>query len=112
MPGNAMDPRVDSDMKGNVFIGAVAAVGATVLCQSLYQVLTGGLEAKDLAWIGIALLTLLIGRLSVKLPLPHCRVSFSDAFIFLSVMVFGGELATLTAALDGFASTSREKGLW
>ncbi len=97
-------------MKGNVFIGVVAAAGAAVLGQSLYHLVTGGFETKDLAWVGIALLTLLVGRLSVKLPLPHCRVSFSDAFIFLSVMVFGGDLATLTAALDGFASSSRAKG--
>ena len=97
-------------MKGNVFIGAVAAAGAVVLGQSLYRLISGGFEAKDLAWVGIALLTLLVGRLSVKLPLPHCRVSFSDAFIFLSVMVFGADMATLTAALDGFASSSRAKG--
>ena len=66
----------------------------------------------SITWPRIAVLTLLVGRLSVKLPLPHCRVSFADAFIFLSVMVFGRDLATLTAALDGFASSSREKGTW
>lgn len=97
-------------MKGNVFIGVVAAAGAAVLGQSLYRLISGGFDAQDLAWAGIALLTLLMGRLSVKLPLTHCRVSFSDAFIFLSVMVFGRDMATLTAALDGFASSSRAKG--
>lgn len=99
-------------MKGNVFIGAVAAFGAVVLGQSLYHVAADGFEVKHLAWLGIAALTVLVGRLSVKLPLPHCRVSFADAFVFLSVMVFGGDLATMTAALDGFASSSREKGTW
>src|SRR6059036_4380857 len=112
MRGNPMDPSRDDDMKGNVFIGAVAAFGAVVLGQSLYHVAAGGFETKHLAWLGIAVLTLLVGRLSVKLPLPHCRVSFADAFVFLSVMVFGGDLATMTAALDGFASSSREKGTW
>src|SRR6266705_1290268 len=112
MPGNAMASRREDDMKGNVFVGVVAAAGAAVLGQSLYHLVTGGFETKDLAWVGIALLTLLVGRLSVKLPLPNCRVSFSDAFIFLSVMVVGGDLATLTAALDGFASSSRDKGTW
>jgi len=97
-------------MKGNVFIGVVAAAGAVVLGQSLFRLIAGGFEAQDLAWVGIALLTLLVGRLSVTLPLPHCRVSFSDGFIFLSAMVFGRDMATLTAALDGFASSSRAKG--
>ncbi len=109
--GTAMNlPR--DEMKGNLYIGLVAGLGASVLASSLYRLFAAGLEARDLAWLGIAILTLLVGRLSVKLPLPNCRVSFSDAFIFLSVMVFGGDLATLTAALDGFASSSRDKGTW
>src|SRR3989454_3405404 len=109
MAGKPMDPRRD-DMKGNLYIGVVAAAGGAVLVASVGNVLALGLQSSELAWLGIAVLTVLVGRLSVKLPLPHCRVSFSDAFIFLSVMVFGGDLATLTAALDGFASSSRAKG--
>jgi hypothetical protein len=99
-------------MKGNLYIGAVAAVGAAVLAGSLRNILVTGFGAQDLAWLGIAMLTVLVGRLSVKLPLPSCRVSFSDAFVFLSVMVFGVDYATMTAALDGFASSSRMKGTW
>ncbi|PYT13230.1 MAG: hypothetical protein DMF51_11325 [Acidobacteria bacterium] len=99
-------------MKGNLYIGVVAAAGGAVLVASVGNILALGLQGSELAWLGIAVLTVLVGRLSVKLPLPNCRVSFSDAFIFLSVMVFGGDLATLTAALDGFASSSRDKGTW
>lgn len=99
-------------MKGNLYIGAVAAAGAAILAGSLRSVLTSGLGTQDLAWLGIAILTVLVGRLAVRLPLPHCRVSFADAFVFLSVMVFGGDYATLTAALDGFASSSRGRGTW
>ena len=99
-------------MKGNLYIGAVAAVGAVVLAGSLRNIFVTGFGAQDLAWVGIAMLTVLVGRLSVKLPLPSCRVSFSDAFVFLSVMVFGVDYATMTAAIDGFASSSRMKGTW
>ncbi len=99
-------------MKGNLYIGVVAAAGAAVLVASMSNLFALGFETSQLAWLGIAILTVLVGRLSVKLPLPTCRVSFSDAFIFLSVMVFGGDLATLTAALDGFASSSRDRGTW
>ena len=99
-------------MRGNLYIGAVAAAGAAVVVTSVSNILAAGLQRNDLAWLGIAVLTLLVGRLAVRLPLPNCRVSFSDAFIFLSVMIFGGDLATLTAALDGFASSSHVKGTW
>src|SRR5207245_4999484 len=111
MAGKPTDPRSD-DMKGNLYIGVVAAAGGAVLVSSVSNVLALGFQSNELAWLGIAILTMLVGRLSVKLPLPSCRVSFSDAFIFLSVMVFGGDLATLTAALDGFASSGRDKGTW
>jgi hypothetical protein len=103
---------MSGDMKGNLCIGAVAAAGAAILAGSLRNVFASGFGAQELAWLGIAVLTLLVGRLSVRLPLPHCRVSFSDAFIFLSVLVLGGDYATLTAALDGFASSSRARGTW
>jgi len=99
-------------MKGNLYIGVVAAAGTAVLVASMSNMFAVGFESSQLAWLGIAILTVLVGRLSVKLPLANCRVSFSDAFIFLSVMVFGGDLATLTAGLDGFASSSRDKGTW
>ncbi len=97
-------------MKADLYIGFVAVSGAAVVASSLRHILAHGLDARHLAWLGIAVLTLLIGRLSVKLPFPNCRVSFSDALIFLSVLVFGGDFGTLTAALDGFASSTWQKG--
>ena len=105
-----MMERGRSDLKADLFIGVVVVSGVAVVASSLRHIFTDGLEARHLAWLGIAALTLLIGRLSVKLPFPNCRVSFSDALIFLSVLVYGGDFGTLTAALDGFASSTRQNG--
>jgi hypothetical protein len=41
-----------------------------------------------------------------------CRVSLSDALVFLSVLLFGPALATVTGALDGYAASSRQRGTW
>src|SRR6266581_7709935 len=109
MSAQMMYPR-RSEMKADLFIGVVVVSGAVVVASSLRHIFAGDLDARHLAWLGIAALTLLVGRLSVKLPFPNCRVSFSDALIFLSVLVFGGDFGTLTAALDGFASSSRQTG--
>src|SRR5256885_14615113 len=98
------------DVKADLYIGAVVVAGAAVVGSSLRHILVDGLDARPLAWLGIAVLTLLVGRLSVRLPFPNCRVSFSDALIFLSVLVFGGYFGSLTAAIDGFASSPRQKG--
>src|ERR1051325_215111 len=109
MSAQVMDAR-GRETKADLFIGVVVISGAAVVASSLRHIFAGGLEARHLAWLGIAVLTLLIGRLSVKLPFPNCRVSFSDALIFLSVLVFGGDFGTLTAALDGFAASTWQNG--
>ena len=98
------------DVKADLYIGAVVVAGAAVVGSSLRHIVADGLDDRHLAWLGIAVLTLLVGRLSVRLPFPNCRVSFSDALIFLSVLVFGGDFGALTAAIDGFASSPRQKG--
>jgi hypothetical protein len=98
------------DPKADLYIATVVVAGVAALGSSLRHIMAGGLDAQHLAWIGIAVLTILVGRLTIRLPFPNCRVSFSDALIFLSVLVFGGDFGTLTAALDGFASSPRQKG--
>jgi uncharacterized membrane protein len=98
--------------RANLYIGAVVAAGAAALALSLRQIVPAYQDGRLLPWVAIAVLTLAFGRLSLRLPLPNCRVSFSDALIFLSVLLFDTELATLTAGLDGFAASTRGGGSW
>jgi len=107
-----MSPQRTADMKANLFIAAVAAVGAGIIGTSLQHTVAAGLESRHLAWLGLAVLTVLAGRLSVRLPMACCKVSFSDILIFISVWVFGTDLATLLAALDGCASSPRSSAAW
>lgn len=107
-----MNPRRTADMKANLFIATVAAVGAGLIGASLQHAVAAGLESRHLAWLGLAVLTVLVGRLSTKLPLGCCKVSFSDILIFISVWVFGTDLATVLAALDGCASSPRSSAAW
>lgn len=102
-----------SELPALLYVGAVGAAGAAILALSLKSAVTVGQPAGDaLLWSGIAVLTLLAGRLSVRLPLPRCIVSFSDALIFLTALLFGPDLATLTGALDGYSSSARNGGTW
>src|SRR5437867_1348338 len=87
MPGKAMDSRRDDDMKGNVFIGVVAPAGAAVLGQRRDHLVTGGLETKDLACVGIALLTPLVGRRAVSLP-PVAALAVSP-YVLTPALVSG-----------------------
>ncbi|MFN7931510.1 MAG: EAL domain-containing protein [Blastocatellia bacterium] len=82
---------------------AFITVGALVLFFSLRQ-----LEWRqlDLRYGLIAIVTVGIGaHLNVKIPRVKVWVSVSDAFIFLSYLVFGGPATILLAALEAFYSS-------
>ena len=95
-----------------LYIAAIVAAGGCVTGLSLWSVGRTEFGTTILAWAALSILTLTAGRFTVKLPFLGCRVSISDGFIFLSVILFGAELATLTAAIDGYAASTRQKGAW
>jgi hypothetical protein len=102
----------DDGMRAGVYIGCVAAAGAALAGWSLLRVVQQGAGPRLLAWAAIGVLTVLAGSLSVRVPVRDCRVSFSDAFIFMSIVVFGPALATLTGLVDGLAASTRRRGTW
>jgi len=98
------------DGLADLYLATVVVAGVATVGASVRRIVANGIEAGHLVWIAIALLTVLLGGLSVRLPFPNCRVSFSDALVFLSILVFGGEFGVLTAALDGCAASTRRNG--
>jgi hypothetical protein len=102
----------DGGMRAGVYIGCVATAGAGLVAWSLARIVESGLTPRLYAWSAVAVLTLLVGRLSIRTPVRGCRVSFSDAFLFLSIVVFGPAFATLTGAMDGLAASARRRGAW
>ena len=95
-----------------LYIGAVAALGAAVIGVSLRHAALTESGPRVLAWAVLAVLTMMAGEFSLGLPLRACRLSISDALVFLSVLLFGTDLATLTGALDGYAASARSHGRW
>lgn len=80
------------------------------------QLITGGLcfafaffnfnvKIINLEFIALFIFTLTIGtRLSLWLPRSNFAVSFSDAAIFLSFLIYGGETAIILASLEVIVS--------
>src|SRR3712207_6238944 len=59
-----------------------------------------------LQFVLITVLTLAFGsRVVVQIPRVKGRISVSDIFIFLALLIFGGEAAIILAALDGCFSS-------
>src|SRR2546427_4763287 len=89
MAGKPMDPRRD-DMKGNLYIGVVAAAGGAVLVASVGNDLVLWVPSREPAWVGNPVLTVLVRRGSGKLAPAQCPCSFSGRLILPLVNVFSG----------------------
>jgi signal transduction histidine kinase/ActR/RegA family two-component response regulator len=83
----------------------VIAIGAVV---SVYSAIHLPIERIDLRFLVLALLTISISsRLSVRIPRISGHISVSDTFIFLTMLIYGGEAAILLAAAEALCSTLR-----
>jgi len=56
-------------------------------------------------WTVLAMLTLLSGSFTVRVPTFRARISVSETFVFTSVLLFGTCPGTLTVALDTLVAT-------
>lgn len=99
-------------LPASLFILAVLALGGTMLGLGFHGLVESSPDQRVIIWALVALMTIIVGRLSVRLPFPDCIVSFSDAFIFLTALLFGPNLATVTGAIDGYAASKRDRGGW
>ncbi|MCC7035416.1 MAG: HD domain-containing protein [Acidobacteria bacterium] len=89
-------------VRGQIYVVGVAALGliAIGICIStLYS------TPVSTEWVFLALLTLLSGSFTVKVPGLQARISVSETFVFTSVLLFGTSAGTLTVALDTLVAT-------
>jgi diguanylate cyclase (GGDEF)-like protein/putative nucleotidyltransferase with HDIG domain len=85
---------------GRVYVSAVVGLGGATILYSAYQLHTRPLGWN---WFILALLTLLSGSATVKLPSVPATISISETFVFTSVLLFGPAAGTLTVTLDVLA---------
>lgn len=87
------------------FMWLIIAVGAVVCLLSAASL---PLSRIDMRFLLLAVVTLGFGsRLSVKIPRVKGEVTVSDTFIFLTVLLYGGEAAILLATADALSSSLR-----
>jgi diguanylate cyclase (GGDEF)-like protein/putative nucleotidyltransferase with HDIG domain len=82
---------------GRIYVGAIVLLGTIAIAQSIYA-----LYAVPIGWnwFVLAILTLISGSATVKLPSVPATISISETFVFTSVLLFGPAAGTLTVALD------------
>jgi signal transduction histidine kinase/ActR/RegA family two-component response regulator len=82
---------------------AVVTTGACVLA---YSAALLPLDRLDLRLLPLVAVTLLVSsRFCIPIPRTTGQISFSDTFIFLTMMLYGGEVAVLLTATENFVGS-------
>jgi hypothetical protein len=79
------------------YVAAVVLAGGAAVAQSAHRLLV---DPPGTQWFVIALLTLLTGSFSVKVASINARISVSEAFVFVAVLLFGAPAGTITVLLE------------
>lgn len=87
------------------YIWLVISIGAAAFLFSVYRLPVGRL---DLRFALLALVTIFItSRISIRIPRLTSAITVSDTFIFLILLLYGGEAAVLVATTEAVTSASR-----
>jgi putative nucleotidyltransferase with HDIG domain len=97
-----MNRHLPGSRLGQLYLGAVILAGSSVALLSAKNVYMREVWSD---WLVLAVLTLLTGSFTVRVPGLLARISVSDAFVFASVLVFGPSVATVIVALDSLVAT-------
>jgi len=88
-----------------IYVWFIIAVGAGVVAFSIAHFTR---DQFDVRFLLLALVTVMIGpRLSIPIPRVKAHISVSDTFIFLSLLLFGGEAAVLLATAEALCASVR-----
>jgi putative nucleotidyltransferase with HDIG domain len=84
-------------MKSHAYIPTVSAAGLLVIGHCVGELIQQPVQAE---WLALAVLTLVTGALTIKVPTVSARLSVSETFVFASVLLFGTCAGTITVALE------------
>ena len=96
---------INPSRKNQIYIWIVIAAGIAVIAYSGAHVTRAQLDVRFLL---LAIATILIGpRLSIRIPQVKAHISVSDTFVFLTILLFGGEVAILLATAEAACASVR-----
>ena len=103
---------MESTMGKQRYVGAfmwlVVAIGGGVFLFSLFELPRYSLPRLDLTFLLVTVFTAVVGsRVAVKIPRIGGQITVSDTFIFLTMLLYGGEAAILLGIVDGICTSIR-----
>lgn len=85
-------------------MSVVATIGVAIVAFSAY---TLPLTPIDRRFLILSLAMLIGSRITIEIPRAKGHISVSDTFVFLALLLFGGQAAVLLAATEAVASSRR-----
>lgn len=85
-------------------MSVVVTAGAAIAAFSVYTLPIGQIDRR---FIILALAMLVGSRITIEIPRAKGHVSVSDTFVFLTLLLFGGQAAVLLAATEAITSSRR-----
>src|SRR5215207_2004734 len=87
------------------YMVAVLAVGFSCLGRAIFN---APIERVDLYFLILAVATVCLGSwATVKIPKIKTHIAVSDIFVFLTLLLYGGDIAIVLAAVEAFFSSWR-----
>jgi diguanylate cyclase (GGDEF)-like protein/PAS domain S-box-containing protein len=87
------------------YMWTIIVLGAAAF---LFSALNVTAPQIDIRFLCLALITICIGsRITIQIPRLSSHISVSDTFIFLSMLLFGGDVAILLSTIESLCSSLR-----
>ena len=88
-----------------VFIWSVIVLGMASLLMSLIRLPIGRI---DVYLVFLSAFTIaLASRVTIKIPKLKSHIAVADTFVFLTLLLYGGEFAVILSAVEAFVSSQR-----
>jgi diguanylate cyclase (GGDEF)-like protein len=90
---------------GGIYMWLVVAAGTTACLYAAYTVPRGLVDGYLLL---LTLITAVIGsRIAIRIPQINLNITVDDTFVFIALLLYGGEAAVIIGALAGVCSALR-----
>ena len=80
------------------YVAAVVCIGSAVV---LHSVGAASSQTIDFGWVSLALLTLISGSFTVRIPGATSTISVSETFVIIAAVRYGPGPAAILVALEG-----------
>ena len=92
------------ETRRSIYMWFVAAAGTATVAYSVYTLPATHLDRR---FVILGLAMLLGSRITIEIPRAKGHVSVSDTFVFLTLLLFGGQAAVLLAFTEALTSSHR-----